>query len=105
METVIGIFDATRVDRALQALYSAGFDKSQIKLVDKDRTVEGPGAGDYVANHLNNVMVLPSQTTMGSSPNAPTGALAYDVTTFGNDLSLLGLSSEATEFYRKSIEN
>lgn len=105
METVIGIFDSTHVDRALKQLYSYGFDKSQIKLVDRDRTVEGPGAGDPVANNLNNVVVMPAQSTMGSTPNAPAGLIAYDAAAFGNDLSALGIASEASEFYRKSIEN
>ena len=93
METVIGIFDENYVDDAIQALYDDGFDKSQVKVVDRTRAVDGPTVG---------IAGLAGEGTLGS--NAPVPMVAYDVNAFGSDLKSVG-RGDAKEFYSTAIQN
>src|SRR5689334_4743571 len=93
METVLGVFDVEYVDQALQALYDYGFEKGQIKQVNREGSVEGPNAGPSDV-----VVVNPLNTT------PPVAVGSYNAGAFAADLSALG-RGDAAKFYRNAVAN
>lgn len=93
METVIGVFDVEYVDQALQALYDYGFEKSQVKQVDREQSVEGPNDGTSDTIALNPLNTAP-----------PIAVNSYNASGLSADLSAVG-RSDAVKFYRSAIEN
>jgi hypothetical protein len=93
METVLGVFDVEYIDQALQALYDYGFEKDQIKQVNRERSVEGPDVGSSEVVALNPVNTTP-----------PLAVGSYNAGEFGADLSALG-RGDAAKFYRNAVAN
>ena len=97
METVIGVFDQASIDRALNMLYDHGFDKSQITLIGKEHTEEGPVAQEAGAVGPEIAPVAAVNPNAAVAPQITAGMLGLD--------SALSTTSEAIDFYRNTIKH
>src|SRR5258707_9181770 len=97
METVIGVFDQTYVDRALKMLYDHGFDKSQLTLIDQEHVEEGPVAQEAGAVGPEIAPVAAVNPNAAVAPQVTAGMLGLD--------SVLSATSDAIDFYRIAIKH